>query len=198
VLVTEAKRVAIYARVSTTDQDPENQLHELRDYIERTGATLVETYIDHGVSGAKDRRPELDRLMADARRRRFQAVVVWKFDRFARSVRHLVTALEEFAALGIDFVSTTEAIDTATPLGRAMFTIAGAFAQLERDMIRERVRAGLAKARAKGVKLGRRPKVFDVTQARARIEAGESRRSVARDLGVSHATIGRALAAVSS
>jgi DNA invertase Pin-like site-specific DNA recombinase len=192
------KRVAIYARVSTTDQDPDVQLRQLHDYVARTGATLVETYVDHGVSGAKDSRPALNRLMADARRRRFDAVIVWKFDRFARSTRHLVTALDEFRALGIDFVSLTEAIDTSTAAGRMMFSVIAAMAEFERELIKERVKAGVALARARGHRLGRPPEKIDVAAVRARVAAGESRRAVARSLGLSHTTVAKAIATVTS
>lgn len=188
-------RVALYARVSTKlDQDPAVQLGELRAFVERRGWIVAGEYVDQGVSGAKDRRPALDRLMADARRGRLDVVAVWKFDRFARSVRHLVTALDEFRALEVAFVSLTEAIDTSTPLGRAMFAIVGAIAEFERELIRERVVAGVAKARASGKALGRPRAVLDLDAARARVAAGESLRAVARDLGVHHVTLARRLA----
>jgi DNA invertase Pin-like site-specific DNA recombinase len=187
-------RTAIYARVSTTHgQDPEVQLRELRTYLERRGWSAAEEYVDHGFSGSKDRRPALDRLMKDARRRRFDAVVVWKFDRFARSVKHLVTALDEFRELGIDFVSITEAIDTSTALGRAMFAIVGAIAEFERELIRERVVAGVAKAKAMGKRLGRPRAAVDLDLVRSRLALAESLRSIAKDLGVHHVTLGRAL-----
>jgi DNA invertase Pin-like site-specific DNA recombinase len=185
--------VAIYARVSTRDQDTDLQLRELHTYVERRGWTIAAEHVDQGVSGTKERRPALDKLMHEARRQKFRAVVVWKFDRFARSVRHLVTALGEFRELGIDFVSITEAIDTSTPLGRAMFAIVGAIAEFERELIRERVVAGVAKAKATGKRLGRPRAVLDLTTVRARLEAGASLRAVARDLKVHHVTLARAL-----
>jgi len=150
-------RVGIYARVSTSNngQSPEMQLRELREYCERRGWTVAGEYVDTGISGAKDRRPELNRLMADAHKRRFEVVAVWKFDRFARSVSHLLRALDTFRVLGIEFVSLSESLDTATPAGRMVFTILGAVAELERSLIAERVRAGLRNARAKGRQLGR-------------------------------------------
>ena len=156
-------RVAIYARVSTVGngQDPMVQIRELREYCERRGWHVVAEYVDLGISGAKDRRPQLDRLMADARRRKFDVVAVWRFDRFARSVRHLLRALDEFQALRIEFVSLGEAIDTLTPSGRMTFTVLGAVAELERSLIAERVRAGLRNARARGVRLGRPKAVAD-------------------------------------
>jgi DNA invertase Pin-like site-specific DNA recombinase len=144
-------RVAIYARVSTTNgQDPSVQTRELREYCERRGWQLAGEYVDVGISRAKDSRPELNKMMADAHGRRFDAIVVWKFDRFARSVSHLLRALETFNALGIAFVSLSEQIDTSTPTGRMIFTVLGAVAELERSLIAERVRAGLRNARAKG------------------------------------------------
>ena len=150
-------RAAIYARVSTIGQgqSPEMQVRELREYCERRGWQIAGEYVDAGISGAKDSRPELNRLMADAHRRRFDAVVVWKFDRFARSVSHLLRALETFNALGVGFVSLSEQMDTSTPTGKMVFTVLGAVAELERSLIAERVRAGLRNARAKGKRLGR-------------------------------------------
>lgn len=188
------RRVALYARVSTKqDQDPEMQLRELRMFCQHRGWAVTAEFVDKGVSGAKDRRPALDDLMRSARRGRVDAVVVWKFDRFARSVRHLVTALAEFQSLAVDFVSLTEAIDTSTPLGRAMFAIVGAIAEFERELIGERVRAGVAKARASGKRLGRPRKTLDLDTVRARLAGAESLRAVALDLGVHHATLSRAL-----
>src|SRR5437016_3097214 len=150
-------KVSLYARVSTTDkgQDPELQLRELRDYCQRRGWDVAGEYVDVGVSGAKDSRPELNRLMADASRRKFDGVVVWKFDRFARSVSHLLRALETFRSLGVEFCSFSEQMDTSTPTGKMIFTVLGAVAELERSLIAERVRAGLRNARAKGKRLGR-------------------------------------------
>ncbi|MGA8873441.1 MAG: recombinase family protein, partial [Candidatus Acidiferrales bacterium] len=157
-------KAAIYARVSTLNkgQDPKLQLREISEFCERRGWAVAAEYVDAGVSGAKDRRPELDKLMADAHRRRFDVLIVWKFDRFARSVSHLLRALETFNALGIAFVSLTEGIDTSTPAGKLVFTILGAVAELERSLICERVRAGLRNARAKGKRLGRPRKLLDV------------------------------------
>src|SRR6202034_837546 len=129
-------RVAIYARVSTTNgQDPQMQTRELREYIERRGWQLAGEYIDVGISGTKEKRGALDRLMSDAHRREFDCVVVWKFDRFARSVSHLLRALETFQALGIHFVSLSESVDTSTPAGKMVFTVLGAVAELERSLI---------------------------------------------------------------
>ncbi len=182
-------KVAIYARVSTQDQDPGLQLSELRRYIQDRGWQVYHEYVDVGQSGAKDSRPELNKLMADARRRRFDTVLVWKFDRFARSVKHLVNSLYEFKALGIDFVSLTEGIDTSTPLGEAMFSIIGAMAQLERDLIRERVTAGMRRAREKGKALGRPRKDVDPVAFNRLKEEGLSMDEIAQALGVSRTTL---------
>ncbi len=153
-------RAAIYARVSTANngQDPTMQTRELTEYCQRRGWTVVGEYVDVGISGTKEKRPELDRLLGDAHSRRFDAVVVWKFDRFARSVSHLLRALENFQALGIDFVSLSEQLDTSTPTGKMVFTVLGAVAELERSLIVERVRAGMRNARAKGKRIGRPPR----------------------------------------
>src|ERR1700732_2000363 len=148
-------RIGIYARVSTKDQSCELQIRDLRAYCMARGFELVREYVDTGQSGAKDSRPELNKLMDDARKRKFDAIVVWRFDRFARSTKHLLTALEEFRALGIQFISYQENVDTCTPLGQALFTIVSAVAQLERELIRERVSAGIRNARANGKRLGR-------------------------------------------
>jgi DNA invertase Pin-like site-specific DNA recombinase len=182
-------KVAIYARVSTNNgQDPEMQLRELREYCERRGWTVLREYVDAGISGAKEKRPELDRLVADAHRRHFDTVVVWRFDRFARSVSHLLRALETFNALGIAFVSLSEQVDTSTPAGKLVFTVLGAVAELERSLIAERVRAGLRNARAKGRRLGRpRSDVNPVEIKRLRAR-GVSWRAVGAALGVSAAT----------
>jgi DNA invertase Pin-like site-specific DNA recombinase len=159
-------RAAIYARVSTTGngQSPEMQIREFSEHCERRGWAIADKYVDVGVSGAKEKRPELDRLMADAHRRRFDVVVVWKFDRFARSVSHLLRALETFNALGIAFVSLSEQMDTTTPAGKMVFTVLGAVAELERSLIAERVKAGLRNARAKGKRLGRPKVVLDASR----------------------------------
>jgi DNA invertase Pin-like site-specific DNA recombinase len=152
-------RAAIYARVSTANngQDPRVQTRELGEFCERRGWTLTE-YVDIGISGTKEKRHALDRLMADAHKRRFDVVVVWRFDRFARSVSHLLRALETFQALGIEFVSLSEQMDTSTPTGKMVFTVLGAVAELERSLIVERVKAGLRNARAKGKQIGRPPR----------------------------------------
>jgi DNA invertase Pin-like site-specific DNA recombinase len=189
-------RVAIYARISTTNhgQDVNMQLRELREYCERRGWTVAGEYVDAGVSGAKDRRPELDRLMSDSHRRHFDAIAVWKFDRFARSVSHLLRALDTFRVLGIEFVSLSESLDTATPAGRMVFTVLGAVAELERSLIAERVRAGLRNARAKGKRLGR-PRVAVDTAKIGRLRAqGRSVREIAGELGYSRGLVHKTLA----
>jgi DNA invertase Pin-like site-specific DNA recombinase len=185
---------AIYARVSTLNhgQDVNMQLRELREYCQRRSWEIAGEYIDLGVSGAKDSRPELNRLMADAHKRRFDVVCVWRFDRFARSVSHLLRALETFKALGIDFVSYSEQMDTSTPAGKMVFTVLGAVAELERGLIVERVRAGLRNARAKGKRLGR-PKVqVDSFRIAALRRAGRSWSQIADETGWTKGTAQRA------
>jgi DNA invertase Pin-like site-specific DNA recombinase len=138
-------RAALYARVSTNNgQNPEMQLRELREYVARRGWQVAAEYVDQGISGTRDRRPQLDKLLAECRKRRVDAVVVYRYDRFARSLRMLVTALEEFRALGIDFISLHEGVDTSTPNGRLIFGIFASIAEFERELIRDRVRSGLA------------------------------------------------------
>jgi DNA invertase Pin-like site-specific DNA recombinase len=184
-------RVALYGRVSTSNhgQDVTMQTRELREYCERRGWQIAGEYLDEGISGAKDSRPELNRLMADAHKRRFDAVVCWKFDRFARSVSHLLRALETFNSLGIAFVSLSEQIDTTTPTGRMIFTILGAVAELERSLIAERVRAGLRNARAKGKRLGRPRVLVDAARIRELRSQGLSWPKIAAKLGASVGTV---------
>jgi DNA invertase Pin-like site-specific DNA recombinase len=175
-------RVAIYARVSTLNhgQDVGMQTRELKEYCERRGWQISAEYVDVGISGSKEKRPQLDKLMADAHQRRFDAVIVWKFDRFARSVSHLLRALENFQALGIHFVSLSESLDTSTPAGKMVFTVLGAVAELERSLIVERVKAGLRNARAKGKRLGRPRCVVDASRIAALRVQGRSWRKIAR------------------
>jgi DNA invertase Pin-like site-specific DNA recombinase len=183
------RRAVLYSRVSTTNgQDPEMQSREIREYCLRRGWALVGEYVDVGISGAKERRPQLDRLNADAHKRRFEVVVVWKFDRFARSVSHLLRALEMFRALGVEFVSLSEQVDTSTPTGKMIFTVLGAVAELERSLIAERVRAGLRNARAKGKRLGRPTKQVSAAQIAALRQQGATWRRIGAQLGVSAAT----------
>jgi DNA invertase Pin-like site-specific DNA recombinase len=182
-------KTALYARVSTNNgQDPEMQLRELREYCQRRGWEIHQEYVDTGISGAKEKRPELDKLLADAHKRHFDAVVVWRFDRFARSVSHLLRALETFRSLCIDFVSLSEQVDTSTPTGKMIFTVLGAVAELERSLIVERVRAGLRNAVAKGKKLGRPRKVPDVREIKRLRAQGASWRSIGKKLGLAPAT----------
>ncbi len=187
-------KAAIYARVSTTNngQDPRVQTRELEEYCQRRGWNIADEYVDTGISGAREKRPQLDRLMADAHRRRFDAVVVWKFDRFARSVSHLLRALETFKALGIEFVSLSEQVDTSTPTGKMVFTVLGAVAELERSLIAERVRAGLRNARAKGNRLGRPRKAVDRSRIASLRRVGRSWAAIGQELGVGEATVRRA------
>jgi DNA invertase Pin-like site-specific DNA recombinase len=185
------KNAALYARVSTRNngQNPETQLLPLREYAQNRSLAVVEEFVDHGVSGAKERRPRLDALMAAARKGQFDAVIVWKFDRFARSTRHLVQALEEFQGLGIHFISLTEAIDTSTPMGRMVFTVLGAVAELERSLICERVASGLARARKQGKQLGRPKVIVDHEQVRKLQKGGLSVRAIAAQLQLSKSTV---------
>jgi DNA invertase Pin-like site-specific DNA recombinase len=180
-------KVALYARVSTLDknQDPELQLRDLRDYCASKGWEIVGEYVDIGISGSRDSRPELNRLTADANAKSFDAVLVWRFDRFARSSSHLLRALESFRALSIDFVSLNEAIDTSTPMGKMVFTVLGAVAELERELIRERVKAGMRKAKAKGKQVGRKPVQIDRNRLQAPRSEGLTMREMAAELGVS-------------
>jgi DNA invertase Pin-like site-specific DNA recombinase len=191
-------RVALYARVSTSEQHVEGQLHALRQYAQARGGEAVE-YVDAGVSGARDRRPALDRLLADARRRRFDVLAITKLDRLARSVRHLTTLAAELEALGVGLVVLDQSIDTTTPAGRFLFNTLAAVAELERDLIRERTVCGLAAARRRGARLGR-PKAIKGFAAWATVERrlaeGASLGAVAVEMGVSRSTISRHAAAL--
>jgi len=190
------RRIALYARVSTSEQHTEPQLHALRDYAEARGLETAAEYVDHGVSGAKDRRPALDRLMADARRRRFDVLACTKLDRLARSVRHLTAMAAELEALGIDLVVLDQSIDTSTPAGRLLFHVLGSIAEFECDLIRERVSAGMVAAKRRGAAIGR-PKALSREQEE-RLErlhrAGRTQREIARTLGIGKGTVARALA----
>ncbi len=187
-------KAAIYARVSTANngQDPTVQTRELGEYCQRRGWKVAGQYNDVGISGSREKRPQLDRLKADAHRRRFDAVVVWKFDRFARSVSHLLRALETFKALGIEFVSLSEQVDTSTPTGKMVFTVLGAVAELERSLIAERVRAGLRNARAKGKRLGRPRKAVDGAKIASLRAQGRGWKKIAAELGVGVSTVRQA------
>ena len=182
-------RIGIYARVSTKDQSCELQVRDLRAYCAARGFDLVREYVDVGQSGAKDSRPELNKLMDDAQKRQFDAIVVWRFDRFARSTKHLLTALEEFRSLGIQFISYQENIDTSSALGQALFTIVSAVAQLERDLIRERVSAGIRNARANGKRLGRPMRTVDPDRILQMRAEGQTLEQIAENLGVGYVTV---------
>lgn len=184
-------RVALYARVSTDDkgQNPETQLLPLRDEVTRRGWTIAEEYVDRGWSGAHKKRPALDRLMTDLDRERFDTVLVWRFDRFARSTVHLIKALETFQARGIGFVSLTESIDTSSPMGKFIYTVFAALAELERSIIRERVRAGMERARREGKTLGRPTVLVDRQIIFERAQRGDSISAIARDCGCSRPKI---------
>lgn len=173
---------------STFDQEPENQLQELRRYAEARGWTATE-FVDRGVSGAKDRRPALDELLKAVRRRKVNFVIVWSLDRLGRSLRHLIALLDEFQHLGVGFISLREGLDCTTPAGRLQWQIIGAISEFERARIQERVKAGLARVKAKGQRLGRPEKnVSETVLAPVR---GLSVREAARRLGVSRATAHR-------
>ncbi len=192
------EQVALYARVSTSNnQDPEMQLRELREYAARRGWRITEEYVDNGVSGSRESRPALNRLMADACSRRFDAILVWKIDRFGRSLRHLVNSLAELAAFGIAFISLRDNLDLSTPSGRLMFQIIGAMAEFERALIQERVRAGLRNARAKGKRLGRPRVVVDGSRILSLRAQGRSWANIVAETGVGKGTAQRALAAFS-
>src|SRR3954449_2334711 len=188
-MMERMKRAAIYARVSTIDrgQDPETQLRQLREYADRRGFSLTREYVDHA-SGAKNDRTEYRAMLEEARRRQFDVLLVWRYDRFARSMRELVNALAEFEGLGIDFISYNEGADTTTPQGRLLFGIMASLAEFERSLIAERVKAGMQRAKAQGKHTGRPP----LPEAKRRAilellrEGKMSRRAIGKKLGVSH------------
>ena len=185
-------QAAIYIRISKDQQNSALQRDELPSYCASRGWQVIETYEDH-MTGGNDRRPQLDRLMADARRRKFDVVICWRFDRFARSTSHLLRALEEFQSMGIDFVSLREAIDTSTPAGKMVFTIVGSVAELERSIIRERVIAGQRAARRRGVRFGRPSVEVDVDEVSKLRNSGLSWRAIAAQTGFAKDTLRRAL-----
>jgi DNA invertase Pin-like site-specific DNA recombinase len=184
-------RCALYMRVSTGDQKTDMQRRELVELCSRRGWEIVAEYADIGVSGSKDSRPQLNRLMADAHKGRFNVIAVWKFDRFARSVSHLLRALETFQSLGIEFCSYSESIDTSSAYGKMVFTILGAVAELERSLTAERVKAGMKSASARGVRLGRRAVQVDAGEVHRRRAAGQTFESIAKELRVSLRTVYR-------
>ena len=186
-------RVAIYARVSTNNgQDPGMQTRELREYCQRRGWEIEGEYVDVGISGAKERRPQLDALLVACRKRRVDAVVVYRYDRFARSLRQLVNALEEFRSLGIEFISLHEGVDTSTPNGRLVFGIFASIAEFERELIRDRVKSGIAAARSKGKRLGRPTVSVDAATIAALRDSGATWSTITRQLGLSAGTAKRA------
>jgi len=187
------QKVALYARVSTSDQNAESQLRDLRAHAERRGWEVVDEYVDQGISGTRQKRPALDRLMGDARRRKFDVVAVWRFDRFARSTKHLVNALDEFRHLGISFVSYQENLDLGSPMGEAMFTIIAAIAKLERDIIADRVRSGMRRAKAQGKHVGRPRTRIHADRVWQLRQDGLSISEIALQLGASESTIRRAV-----
>jgi DNA invertase Pin-like site-specific DNA recombinase len=190
--MSSQKKVAIYVRVSTKDQNVEMQLNDLMRYSRERGYEVFKVYQDN-ISGTKDTRPGLIQLMNYARKRRFDVVLVWRFDRFARSTKHLVNALYEFRNLGIDFISYQENIDTSSPLGEAIFTIISAMATLERDIIAERVRGGLRKAKANGKRLGRPKNIVDTEKVIEYRKQNKSIRQIANELNLSKGAVQRTL-----
>ena len=185
-------RAALYLRVSTLDQNPETQLHDLRGLAAQRGMEIVHEYSDR-ISGAKAKRPGLDQMMADARRAKFDVVLVWAFDRVARSVRHFLEVLDELNHLEIAFVSFRENVDTGGPLGRAMIIIIGAIAELERSLIIERVRAGMRRAKLEGRRLGRPPLNVDRDALLRDRSRGQSLKQIAKLHGISKASVIRVL-----
>lgn len=188
-------KVGLYARVSTANmgQNPQMQIDDLRRLAAQRGWAVYSEYVDHGVSGGKDRRPELDRMMVDAHNGKLNVVAVWRFDRFARSVKHLVTALEDFRARSIDFVSMHDGIDTSTPGGRFTFHVIAAVAELQRELIRENVRLSLQTAKRNGQRLGRPPVVVPIDEVLLMRSKGRSYREIARTLGIGASTVHRAV-----
>src|SRR5437867_5770069 len=190
---------ALYMRVSTKGhgQTTDTQAVALREYAQRRGFTIAEEYRDEGISGTKDSRPALDRLMKDARARKFDVVIVARFDRFARSVSHLLRALEEFNHVGLDFVSVSESIDTSTPVGKMIFTVLGAVAELERNLIKERVHMGISRARKQGKRLGRPRVEVDPLQVAGLRARGYSWNEITAKLGVGRGTAERVFKSLS-
>ena len=188
-------RAALYARVSTVGhgQDAGLQLDELRQVAAQRGWVVAGEFVDLGVSGIVDSRPELDRMMAAARAGKLDLIAVFRFDRYARDTRHLLVSLDELRCLGVDFISLREQVDTSTPMGKAMFTIIAAVAQLERDIIRERVIAGVRRAQAAGKHCGRPRVEFDLRPALALLREGRSLKEAARSLQVNRNTLRRRL-----
>jgi len=187
------KRAALYLRVSTFDQNPQTQAFDLRSMAAQRNLEIVKEYVDHGISGTRARRPGLDALMQDARRGRFQILLVWACDRLGRSVRHFLEVLDELNRLNIEFISFREQLDTGGPLGRAVVTIVGAVAELERNLIVERVRAGMRRARLEGRHIGRMPLDLDRASIVRDRRQGQSLSQIAKTFNISRATVSRVL-----
>ena len=188
-------RIALYARCSTQEQTVDLQLDALREYAAARGLQVVGEYVDEGISGAKNRRPALDRLLADAHRRRLDAVLVWKLDRLGRSLSHLIRLVGQLGSVGVDLVSLSDpGLDTTGPSGRLIFHVMGAVAEFERDLIRERTRAGVAAARRRGKRIGRPRLHVPTAHAQRLLERGFSVAAAAKELGVSRSTLRRTLA----
>jgi DNA invertase Pin-like site-specific DNA recombinase len=190
-------RCARYVRVSKLDQNPRLQEDETLEFVRRRGWQLTATYVDHGVSGARERRPELDRLLKDAKRGRFDVVLVWRSDRLFRSIRHMVVTLDDLAAINVGFTSVTEPFDTSTPSGKLLLHMVAAMAEFERSLLIERTRAGVAAAIRRGAKVGRPRVRVDLERARELRGQGRTIRGVAEELGVGVATLHRAMKAAS-
>ena len=188
-------KAGIYTRVSTENQSVDMQLSDLRGFAKQKDFKIYKEYCDIGISGSKDSRPQLDMLMDDARKKKIDIVLVWKFDRFARSTRHLINALHEFNHLGIHFISFMENIDTSSPAGKVMFTIISSMAEFERDLIRERVKAGIGRARQKGVRLGRPPLLTEDQKGTviSLRDEGLSIRKIAKEVKVSPSLVHKTL-----
>jgi DNA invertase Pin-like site-specific DNA recombinase len=187
------KRAALYVRVSSLDQHPETQLHDLRQFAAQRGFQIVQEYVDHGFCGTRARRPELDQMMEDARRHKFDVLMVWACDRLARSTKHLLQTLDELSGFGIQFLSQREAIDTEGPLGRAIIVIVSAMAELERCIIIERVKAGMRRARLEGRRIGRQPLQVNRAALLRDRERGLSLNQLAKTHGISKASVCRVL-----
>ncbi len=193
-------RVGIYARVSTTDkgQDVGMQVRELEAYTKARDWTIRDRFVDEGISGSQTKRPALDRLLSACRRRQVDVVLVWRLDRLGRSLKHLIMTLDEFQSLGVAFVSLHEQLDCTTATGQLLLHLLGAFAEFERAIIRERVKAGLANARSKGKRLGRPNLAIDALQIRSLRRSGHSIRQIARELHISPGSVHKTLSQVTS
>lgn len=196
--MADALRAARYLRVSKADQNPALQDDETAELISKRGWKLTDTYTDHGVSGSREKRPELDRLLRDVRRRRIDVVVVWKADRLFRSLKAMVTTLDEWAALGVGFVSATEVFDSTTPQGKLLLHLTSAFAEFERNLIIERTKAGIAAARRRGTRIGRPRARLDHDRLQELRAEGLSVRKIASTLGIGVSTVQRRLLAVNT